>query len=191
MEKTLSKINNENKGVYLTGDFNIDLLKYDIVPKYQDFYNLMASNGYLTQITMPTRVTDTTMSIIDNIYTNTFTEDIFSENIIIQIADHLLQFISVNKMHKVNHIKSNYYKRDYKKFNEEDFMNDLLTNDWDNDITDTNAKYNIFIWDLEHYVNKHAPIRKINKREQKIKIKPWISHQILKKIKHKNKLFAK
>ena len=60
-------------------------------------------------------------------------------------------------------------------------MNDLLTNDWDNDITDTNAKYNIFIWDLEHYLNKHAPMRKINKREQKIKIKQWISHQILKK----------
>ena len=75
---------------------------------------MMASNGYLPQITMPTRLTDTTMSIIDNIYTNTFTEDIFSGNIILQVADHLLQFISVNKKHTVNHIKSNYYKRDYK-----------------------------------------------------------------------------
>ena len=51
MEKILSKINNENKEVYLTGDFNNDLLKYDTVHKYQDFYNLMASNGYLPQIT--------------------------------------------------------------------------------------------------------------------------------------------
>ena len=58
---------------------------------------MMASNGYLPQITMPTRLTDTTMSIIDNIYTNTFTEDIFSGNIILQVADHLLQFISVSK----------------------------------------------------------------------------------------------
>ena len=32
MEKTLSKINKENKEVYITGDFNIDLLKYEIVP---------------------------------------------------------------------------------------------------------------------------------------------------------------
>ena len=66
MDKTLSKINKENK-VYLTGGFNIDLLKYDMVPKHQDFYNMMASNGYLPQINMPTRLTDTTMSIIDNI----------------------------------------------------------------------------------------------------------------------------
>ena len=60
---------------------------------------MMASNGYLPKITMPTRLTDTTMSIIDNIYTNTFTEDIFSGNITLQVADHLLQFISVNKKH--------------------------------------------------------------------------------------------
>ena len=72
----------------------------------------MASNGYLPQITILARLTDTTMSIIDNIYTNTFTEDIFSGNIIIQIADHLLQLISVNTKHTVNHIKSNYYKRE-------------------------------------------------------------------------------
>ena len=105
--KTLSKINKENKEVFFSGDINIDLLKYDIVPKYQDVYNMIASNSYLPQITMPTRLTDTTMSIIDTINTNTFAADILSGNIIIQIADHLLQFISVNKKHSKSHqIKS-------------------------------------------------------------------------------------
>ena len=149
----------------------------------------MASNGFLPRITLPTRITDTTMSIIDNIYTNTFKEEIFSGNIMIEIADHLLQFISVNK-DEVNHIKPNYFKRDYKMFNEQEFLADIINNDWENNITDTNAKYNNFIWDLEHYVNKHAPLEKINKREQKIKTKPWITDQILKKIKNRNKLFA-
>ena len=64
-------------------------------------------------------------------------------------------------------------------------MNDLSTNDWDNDITDTNAKYNIFISDLEHYVNKHSPTSKVNIPEQNIKTKPWISDQILRKIKQR------
>ena len=54
MEITLGKINKENKEVYLAGDFNIDLLKYDTIPKYQDFYKLMASNGFLPHITLPT-----------------------------------------------------------------------------------------------------------------------------------------
>ena len=48
------------------------------------------------------------MSIIDSIYTNTFKEEICSSNIMIEIADHLLQFISVNK-DKVNNIKHNYF----------------------------------------------------------------------------------
>ena len=70
-KKSIAKLTTKIE-VYLTSDFNIDLLKYDIVPKYQDFYNMMASNGYLPQITMPTRLADTIMSIIDNIHTNLY-----------------------------------------------------------------------------------------------------------------------
>ena len=53
------------------------------------------------------------MSGIDNICTKTIKEGIFSGNIMIEIADHLLQFISINK-NEVKHIKPNYYKRDNK-----------------------------------------------------------------------------
>ena len=48
------------------------------------------------------------------------------------IADHL-QFISVNK-NEVKHIKPNYYERDYKMFNEQEFLADILANDWTNNI---------------------------------------------------------
>ena len=47
-----------------------------------------------------------------------------------------------------------------------------------------------FIWYLEHYVNKHAPLKKNNKKEQKIKTKPWITDKIFKKIKNRNTHFA-
>ena len=47
MDTTLNKLTKENKEVYITGDFNIDLLKYDIIPKYQEFYNLMTAHGHL------------------------------------------------------------------------------------------------------------------------------------------------
>ena len=71
--------------------------KCNTIPKYQHFYTLMASNGFLPPITLPTRITDTTRSIIDNIYTNTFKEDIFSSKIMIEIAEHLLKFITKMK----------------------------------------------------------------------------------------------
>ena len=41
----------------------------------------MNSNGYLPQINLPTRITDTTMTLIDNIFTNTMNYNSFSSNI--------------------------------------------------------------------------------------------------------------
>ena len=50
MSNCLNKLNKENKEVFIAGDFNIDLLKYDANIKYRD--------GFLPQITQPTRITE-------------------------------------------------------------------------------------------------------------------------------------
>ena len=43
---------------------------------------------------------------------------------------------------------------------------------------------------LEGCVNRHAPIQKLNQKEQKRNQKPWITNETLKRIKHRNNLFA-
>ena len=58
INKCLIKLGKENKEVYIAGDFNIDLLKYETNPKYRDFFNLLVSYGFLPLITQPTRITD-------------------------------------------------------------------------------------------------------------------------------------
>ena len=45
MDTVLNKIIKENKEVYITGDFNIDLLIYNNIPKHQEFYDLMSAMG--------------------------------------------------------------------------------------------------------------------------------------------------
>ena len=57
----------------------------------------MTCNGYLPHITIPTRITDSSMTIIDNIYTNTFSNNILSGNILAKLADYLPQFISIQR----------------------------------------------------------------------------------------------
>ena len=69
IDKYLSKLSKENKKCYLSGDFNIDLLKYDTSCKHRDFLNLMVSFGFLPQIIHPTRITDYSSTVIDNIFT--------------------------------------------------------------------------------------------------------------------------
>ena len=148
----------------------------------------MTSSGFLPQITLPTRITESTMTIIDNIYCNTFTTEIHSGNILIQIADHLAQFVSINK--QINtHKNTSYYKRDYKNFNEQIFLDDLAKQNWSNETYDPNIMYDDFIWRLEGVTNRHAPLKKLNKKEVKLNNKPWITANILKKIKQKFYIF--
>ena len=184
LQNTMNLLNRENKEIYITGDFNIDLLKYEQNIKYQEFYNIMSSNGFLPQITLPTRITDTSMTLIDNIFSNTFTTDNFSGNLLIKIADHLLQFLSVGKTN-ITFKSKTYYKRNYTNFNEASFLDDLSIQQWENHLQDPNDKYNDFYWRLENCINRHAPIRKLSKKELKIKSKPWITPMIQRKIKQK------
>ena len=176
MKNLFLKLNKENKEVYICGDFNINLLKYDDEIVVQDFYNLMNSNVYLPQINLPTRITDTTMTLIDNIFTNTMNYNSFSGNILIQIADHLSQFLSVDTS-KIEYKKLDIYKRDYSNFNEQSFIEYISIQNWHNEYDDPNDCYSDFIFRLEGCVNRHTPLKKLN--------------EILTHIKQRDKLHSK
>ena len=44
---------------------------------------------------------------------------------------------------------------------------------------------------LEASVDRHAPLKKLTPKEITIKSKPWVSTEILKMIKFRNKIFAR
>ena len=51
--------------------------------------------------------------------------------------------------------------------------------------------FNDFYNKLEGSVNRHAPLKKLSLKEIKLKNKPWLSDNILKLIKIRNKVFAR
>ena len=63
----LQKVQKENISLLIIGDFNINLVNYDSHPETNDFINLMVSHYLLPHIFHPTRVTDHSATIIDNI----------------------------------------------------------------------------------------------------------------------------
>ena len=67
MTPLLNKINTEKKIGFLLGDFNIDLLEFNNneVGKYIDS---LTSLNFFPTISLPTRITDTTATVIDNIF---------------------------------------------------------------------------------------------------------------------------
>ena len=189
--KCLTKVNKEKKECYLSGDFNIDLLKYDSNNKYAEFLNTMTSFGFLPHILQPTRISDFSSTIIDNIYSNNLEQDSYSGNILIKFADHFSQFLSVNKAIMKFKPKS-IYKRDYANYKEESFIEDVNIQTWNTNVqSDTNYKFNDFYWRLEGCIDRHAPLKKLNKKQLNKLSKPWINNSILKMIKHRDRLFQK
>ena len=78
------------------GDFNIDLLQYDSHNPTNVFINSLISHSFLPYIHQPTRVTDHSDTIIDNIFSNITEYETMSENITTMVADHFAQFLLIN-----------------------------------------------------------------------------------------------
>ena len=70
VKTALAKIDKEKKFGYLLGDFNLDLLKSEIHNPTLDFLNSLFSYSFWPLITRPTRVTSSSATLIDNIFTN-------------------------------------------------------------------------------------------------------------------------
>ena len=188
IEPILSKITKENKEIYLCGDFNSDILKIDSNNCYNHFYKLMASYGLTPYILLPTRIQKDSSTIVDNIFTNNTTNKIISGNIVTDISDHFSQFISVLRP-KIDLKAISFYKRDYSHFSEQSFRNDVSIQNYNKDLTDVNDQFNDFYYKLIGCVDRHAPLKKLTPKEIKLDQKPWISINILKMIRIKNKLF--
>ena len=63
-------INTENKLSVIMGDMNIDLLQCQSHMKTNDYLDNLFSNGFIPEITKPTRITSHSATLIDHIYTN-------------------------------------------------------------------------------------------------------------------------
>ena len=89
--------------------------------------------------------------------------------------------------------KSNVFKRDWSKFDQENFILDYFDIDWSNllNLNEKNVDLttNNFLNAMNSLLNKYAPFKKISKYKIKFKTKPWITFDIQKSISVKSKLF--
>ena len=93
LNNLLKKINQEQKKVFLLGDFNIDLMHYNELKPINEVLDSLASNSYLPHIIRPSRNTSHSRTLIDNIFSNVISKDIICGNITATISDHLPQFL--------------------------------------------------------------------------------------------------
>ena len=189
----LEKVSCENKEVYLMGDFNINLLNYESNQETADFLNNMHSNSLVPYITLPTRITPRSKTLIDNIFFNEINEAALSGNLVTDISDHHAQFLITPKILENNPNKVT-LRRSYKNFNNELFKNDLLKTDWESllktSLNDVNFSFEQFLLKLNNLLDIHAPF-KYSKRKNEKHNKPWITNGIANSIRKKNNLYKK
>jgi hypothetical protein len=99
------------KHVVFTGDYNIDLLKYQENSHINNYFDLLLSNSYVPKITLPTRLTHRQGTLIDNFFVKISSNySKTSSGIILNdISDHLPYFTILEYLNHKNksdkHIK--------------------------------------------------------------------------------------
>ena len=88
-------ISSENKIAYLMGDFNTYLLKFATHPKTNDFIDNVIAQGFTPHIAKPTRITSTTATVIDHLYSNHTHTNYDYEITVTYMTDHFGTFLLV------------------------------------------------------------------------------------------------
>ena len=99
LETTFAQLNKEKQNIFIMEDFNFHLLQYAYKTHNltDDFITTVTSNSFLPYVLQPTRLTDHSSTVIDNIFSNITDFETTSGNITTMIVDYFAQFLIVKK----------------------------------------------------------------------------------------------
>ena len=189
------QINRNSPNIALFGDFNIDLLKIKDKPKCNDFFELMVSYGLIPKITLPTRLSRSTATLIDNAFCKISRE--FSKTtcgiLSSKISDHQSYFVCFDYLLKSRKTPKlikvqNYHEEAFQKFNADlasyNFVSLLQKGTVD-------ENYDILDTVLKNLNEKHFPFKMVKFNKYKHRKNNWITRAILNSIKFRDKLYVK
>ena len=131
-ETFIDMLDAENVEYYLLGDLNCDLGTPDLDSNSRSLIGITELYGSHQLISEPTRITETSSTVIDHIFINTPDEIVCSGVSHVDISDHSLIYafhkLSTGLQNK-GHSTVNYRK--FKNFNSESFQSDIFSQNWD------------------------------------------------------------
>ena len=192
------QLGKEKNDSIIVGDFNINLLDVNEKYSYYEYLDLFLNNGFSPKITLPTRFSKHSCTLIDQIFCKISENTLNSVAGIIcsQISDHLPCFICLDvkkartkspKYVKVSTCDENSLQNFCNHINEINF-HEILNNDI---ASDPNSNYNILEKEILAAKDKHLPIKTVRFNKYRHKISEWITPEIIKSIKFRDKLYRK
>ena len=196
LSSLLYKIKNLKHSSYVCGDFNIDLLKVKENRHYCKYFDKIIAHGLFHKITLPTRICESSSTLIDNIFTDNIDEVGTSGILLNQISDHQMMFTLVeNRSYVINvpkfiDIECNDHRsmQAFIRELEDNNIHDKLEQAIDSDPQENYARFIALLNDAK---NKHLPRKRVRFNKHKHKKSKWMTNGILKSIKTKDTLYKK
>ena len=191
LSKTLEKIPNDSTCIY-GGDINIDLLNISNKDVFSYVTELAAFN-FLPKVVLPTRITDSTCTLIDLMFIKLSKKnrdlDIIAGNVFAEITDHLPVFVSLNlKSSPINKRPMIRIVNDRSLLN---FKEKCSNIEWArmNDMTNVDDRFDFLQDNLVLAFNESFPL--VQKSRKRNKDKKWFTQGLKISIRHKNRLYKK
>ena len=191
----ISRINQSKAASLIGTDQNFDLLKIDTHNSSLDLFNSFTASGHLPVILRPTRITHSSCTLIDNIYTNTIkhSSSYFSGIITTDISDHLPVIFITSKKQNVS--KGQHKSFTYRPTNEQtlhNIYNHLSNIDWTylNTLA-INDAWTQFHNTLNNTINQYAPLKTMRLSPKQIIMQPWMSTGLVQSSRTLDKLYRK
>ena len=187
LQSSLDNIKLLNKNLYVLGDFNINLLVDDFRHIRSSFMDCLSIYGLFPLITSPTRITEYSSTLLDNIFTNDF--DIgFSAILTFDLSDHFPICTFLNQTSNIKTEINNHKTRNFNKNNLNNLNNYLLNYDWASLLQSNQVDVNFvsFIEVLNNALNRFCQLR--DRKSVRFK-QPWFTTGLQTSAKLKNKLY--
>ena len=167
-KQMLEKVSKEKKQIFLLGDYNINLLNYNVHQPTNNFLDSLASNSIIPYILQPTRLTSHSKTLIDNIFLNILSSEIISGNLTSFILDFLPYFLfAPNILLNCSYNKSNIFERDWSNLIKKT-SSDYFDKNW-SDILQLNQQMWIsvesFLNNMNLILDSNAPFNRVNEYE--------------------------
>ena len=177
----------------IVGDINIDLMKYENNMTL-DYFTTLSSNNFMPYISTPTRITDSSATLIDHIFVklggNHRASNITARNLLTDIFDHLPSFLMWN-YHQIACNKPRPFIRLYSEQNVNNFKHTLEQTDWS--LLLNNGDVDICNEDYYNHINRllntHFPLVRLSRKRSKDK--KWITTSLKQCVKQKDMLYKK
>ena len=196
LEKLLKKIDKKKNEIVLTGDMNLDLLKYDSHSATGNYLDLLCQHKLLPRIVRPTRIKKQSATLIDHFFTRDNEKTLRSGIINTEIAgnsgytDHFPIFIIMKAKVPRKNSNETITKSFFSQSNHTDRKVKLAGEDWSEvyQADDPNLIYDMILEKYGKHYNENKTTKTFTKRTNRLGREPWMTAEILADIRRRDRL---